>query len=150
MLLNVVQGLVNETLKWCFSLDVNKPDSRLLFLSSQEVITNEHVVEMMKAAIRETQDLPLFVSVSFFLLFFFLWRAHIKHYNCEHLVWSGWNWVQTLYSILKVHKRLSYCKCTESLYICNYFCIPRISNHSTGRLQIRAETVGHAVVQNRQ
>lgn len=30
--------------------------------SAQEVVTNEHVVAMMKAAIQETQDLPLFVS----------------------------------------------------------------------------------------
>ena len=28
----------------------------------QEVITNEHVVAMMKAAISETEDMPLFVS----------------------------------------------------------------------------------------
>lgn len=28
----------------------------------QEVITNEHVVAMMKAAISETEDIPLFVS----------------------------------------------------------------------------------------
>lgn len=27
------------------------------------MITHEHVVEMMKAAIRATQDLPMFVSV---------------------------------------------------------------------------------------
>uniref|UniRef100_A0A3P8ZRB2 GON-4-like protein n=1 Tax=Esox lucius TaxID=8010 RepID=A0A3P8ZRB2_ESOLU len=33
-----------------------------------EVITNEHVVAMMKAAIQETRDLPLFVSVNLFLL----------------------------------------------------------------------------------
>lgn len=30
----------------------------------QEVITHEHVVAMMKAAIRDTKDLPLFVSLS--------------------------------------------------------------------------------------
>lgn len=28
----------------------------------QEVITNEHVVAMMKAAISETEDMPMFVS----------------------------------------------------------------------------------------
>ena len=33
--------------------------------SAQEVVTNEHVVAMMKAAIQETQDLPLFVSQLF-------------------------------------------------------------------------------------
>jgi len=31
---------------------------------SQEVVTNEHVVAMMKAAIRDTQDMPMFVSSS--------------------------------------------------------------------------------------
>lgn len=30
----------------------------------QEVITHEHVVSMMKAAIRDTQDQPMFVSLS--------------------------------------------------------------------------------------
>lgn len=29
----------------------------------QEVITHEHVVAMMKDAIRDTQDLPMFVSL---------------------------------------------------------------------------------------
>lgn len=29
----------------------------------QEVITNEHVVAMMKAAINETEPVPLFVSI---------------------------------------------------------------------------------------
>lgn len=33
--------------------------------SAQEVVTNEHVVAMMKAAIQETQDLPMFVSELF-------------------------------------------------------------------------------------
>lgn len=33
-------------------------------VSAQEVITNEHVVAMMKAAIAETEGLPLFVSIS--------------------------------------------------------------------------------------
>lgn len=31
-------------------------------LCSQEVITNEHVVAMMKAAINETDPVPVFVS----------------------------------------------------------------------------------------
>lgn len=30
----------------------------------QEVITNEHVVAMMKAAISETDDIPMFVSAA--------------------------------------------------------------------------------------
>jgi len=33
------------------------------------VITNEHVVAMMKAAISETEDIPLFVSKKLFPLF---------------------------------------------------------------------------------
>lgn len=38
---------------------------RLLFtLALQEVITNEHVVAMMKAAINETEAVPPFVSLS--------------------------------------------------------------------------------------
>uniref|UniRef100_A0A8C3L3A3 GON-4-like protein n=1 Tax=Chrysolophus pictus TaxID=9089 RepID=A0A8C3L3A3_CHRPC len=37
-----------------------------------EVITNEHVVAMMKAAISETEDIPLFVSKKLFQFFFFL------------------------------------------------------------------------------
>ena len=36
--------------------------------SAQEVVTNEHVVAMMKAAIQDTQDLPLFVSQLFIRL----------------------------------------------------------------------------------
>lgn len=36
------------------------------------MITNEHVVAMMKAAISETEDIPLFVSKKLFQLFFFL------------------------------------------------------------------------------
>lgn len=32
------------------------------FIFLQEVITNEHVVAMMKAAISETEDMPMFVS----------------------------------------------------------------------------------------
>jgi len=34
------------------------------------VITNEHVVAMMKAAISETEDIPLFVSKKIFQVFF--------------------------------------------------------------------------------
>jgi len=32
----------------------------------QEVITNEHVVAMMKAAISETEPIPVFVSIDVF------------------------------------------------------------------------------------
>lgn len=35
----------------------------MLCVPCQEVITHERVVAMMKAAIRDTQDLPMFVSV---------------------------------------------------------------------------------------
>lgn len=35
---------------------------RCVFVIPQEVITHEHVVSMMKAAIRDTQDQPMFVS----------------------------------------------------------------------------------------
>lgn len=39
----------------------------------QEVITNEHVVAMMKAAISETEDIPLFVSKkTYFFQFLFI------------------------------------------------------------------------------
>lgn len=47
--------------------DVSDGDNgyRLLFtLALQEVITNEHVVAMMKAAINETEAVPPFVSLS--------------------------------------------------------------------------------------
>lgn len=39
----------------------------MYFVPCQEVITHEHVVAMMKAAIRDTQDLPMFVSFCVFL-----------------------------------------------------------------------------------
>ncbi len=48
------------------SLNINyKHFNTFFYVWPQEVVTNEHVVAMMKAAIRETQDMPMFVSSLF-------------------------------------------------------------------------------------
>lgn len=51
------------------------------FIFLQEVITNEHVVAMMKAAISETEDMPMFVSSRLCLC-----RGRA---TCELAVWRG-------------------------------------------------------------
>ena len=61
----------------------------------QEVITNKHVVAMMKEAIKETQDMPMFVSanVSSFHEFYFgtfkscfyQWFGHLLHLKIRRI-----------------------------------------------------------------
>lgn len=52
----------------------NVKETFLFVCFLQEVITNEHVVAMMKAAISETEDIPLFVSKKLFFHSFCLFK----------------------------------------------------------------------------
>lgn len=51
----------------CVKSAINTACNTFCFLC-QEVITHERVVAMMKAAIRDTQDFPMFVSFHVFFL----------------------------------------------------------------------------------